>query len=482
MAERIARETPGAFFINQFGNPANPLAHETGTGPEILRADGRQRRRDRGRRRLGRHADRPVALLRAACRRRPNWCWPIRSARSSPNTSTTARSRPSPGAGWSKASARISCPPISDFSRVKKAYAISDKESFVTARELLAKEGILGGSSTGTLLAAALRYCREQTEPKRVVDLRLRHRQQVPVEGLQRLLDARPGLARARAARRPARPDLAPVRAARHRRGRPDDMLVTAYNRMQLYDVSQLPVLDGDKLVGMLDESDLLLHVDGDEARFRDPVSTAMVDQAARARRETPIEALLPMFDARPGGDRDRRREVPRPDHPHRPAQPPARRVRVTGRLGPMVECHAALPGENMNDSNGDASKPSRPGLGTRAIHAGQSPDPQHRRGDGADLRHLDLRAGEPGRAQGLRVLAHAQPDPLGLRALRRRPGRRRARLRLRLRPGRDRAPCSTCSTAATTSSRSTTSTAAPSGCSSGCAGARPGWTSASST
>src|SRR3546814_19149120 len=60
-------------------------------------------------------------------------------------------------------------PPISDFTRVKKAYAISDKESFLTARELLAKEGILGGSSTGPLLAAALRWCREQTEPKTVL-------------------------------------------------------------------------------------------------------------------------------------------------------------------------------------------------------------------------------------------------------------------------------------------------------------------------
>ena len=35
MAERIAEET-GAFYVNQFGNDANPTAHETGTGPEIL--------------------------------------------------------------------------------------------------------------------------------------------------------------------------------------------------------------------------------------------------------------------------------------------------------------------------------------------------------------------------------------------------------------------------------------------------------------
>ena len=35
MAEKIAAGTPGAFYVNQFANPANPLAHETTTGPEI---------------------------------------------------------------------------------------------------------------------------------------------------------------------------------------------------------------------------------------------------------------------------------------------------------------------------------------------------------------------------------------------------------------------------------------------------------------
>ena len=60
-------------------------------------------------------------------------------------------------------------PPNADLSLVKKAYSISDRESMATARDLLSKEGILAGSSSGTLLAAALRYCREQTTPKRVV-------------------------------------------------------------------------------------------------------------------------------------------------------------------------------------------------------------------------------------------------------------------------------------------------------------------------
>jgi cystathionine beta-synthase len=77
----------------------------------------------------------------------------------------------------------------------------------------------------------------------------------------------------------------------------PNDLLVTAYQRMKLYDVSQLPVMDGDNIVGIVDESDVLLHVYGDEARFRDPVSTAMVSKLDKIDVSSPIETLLPVFD-----------------------------------------------------------------------------------------------------------------------------------------------------------------------------------------
>ena len=51
-------------------------------------------------------------------------------------------------------------PPNCDVDLIAGAYTITDQESLVTAPELLAKEGILSGSSSGTLVAAALRYCR----------------------------------------------------------------------------------------------------------------------------------------------------------------------------------------------------------------------------------------------------------------------------------------------------------------------------------
>ena len=132
-------------------------------------------------------------------------------------------------------------PPISDFSRVTKAYAISDKESFLTARELLEKEGILGGSSTGTLLAAALRYCREQTEPKRVLvfvcDTGNKYLSKMYNDYWMLdngFLEREPhGDLRDLILRPFSQRDTVVVG--------PNDLLVTAYQRMKLYDVSQLP-------------------------------------------------------------------------------------------------------------------------------------------------------------------------------------------------------------------------------------------------
>ena len=152
-------------------------------------------------------------------------------------------------------------PAIADLSGVRAAYSIDDAESFGTARELLRAEGILGGSSTGTLLAAALRYCRSRQRPERVVsfvcDTGTRYLSKVYND--QWMID-QGLLARHRFG------DLRDVISRRAEDGgvvsvAPDDTLLTAFQRMRLADVSQLPVLDGGKLVGVIDESDLLARV-----------------------------------------------------------------------------------------------------------------------------------------------------------------------------------------------------------------------------
>ena len=66
---------------------------------------------------------------------------------------------------------------------------------------------------------------------------------------------------------------------------------------MKLYDVSQLPVMEDDRIVGIIDESDVLLHVYGDESRFRNPVSTAMITTLDKLDVKSSIEDLMPVFD-----------------------------------------------------------------------------------------------------------------------------------------------------------------------------------------
>jgi len=77
----------------------------------------------------------------------------------------------------------------------------------------------------------------------------------------------------------------------------PDDTLQIAYQRMKLYDVSQLPVIEGDQVVGLIDESDLLLAVFERALGFDDHVSDAMVSNIETIDASQSIRTLLPVFD-----------------------------------------------------------------------------------------------------------------------------------------------------------------------------------------
>ena len=296
MAEKLAADTPGAYFINQFGNPDNPLAHEEGTGPEIWKQmDGQMDAIVFG---CG-SSGTMTGLSRYFAKHAPNVEMILADPVGSILTQYINEGVLSTKSGsWLvEGIGEDFLPAISDFTRVKKAYAITDKESFLAGRELLMKEGVLGGSSTGTLLAAALKYCREQTTPKKVVvfvcDTGNKYLSKMdndywmldngfidrPTTGDLRDLSLRPYAQR----------DTVVVG--------PADTLAVAYQRMKMYDVSQLPVMDGEKIVGIVDESDVLLHVYGDEKRFTDLVSTAMVSKLNVLEVTASMESLLPVFD-----------------------------------------------------------------------------------------------------------------------------------------------------------------------------------------
>jgi cystathionine beta-synthase len=188
-------------------------------------------------------------------------------------------------------------PAIADMSSVRKAYTITDQESFDSARALLGAEGILGGSSTGTLLAAALKYCREQTEPKRVVTF-------VPDTGTRYLskMYNHGWLVDQGMVQRPSCNDLRDLIGRRFDEGdvvsvSPSDTLLVAFNRMRAADLAQLPVLDQDHLVGIIDESDLLLKVDNHAEQFTSLVGATMTARLETLHPSASVQALRSTLD-----------------------------------------------------------------------------------------------------------------------------------------------------------------------------------------
>jgi cystathionine beta-synthase len=296
LAQKIATDMEGAFFVNQFGNPSNPKTHEEVTGPEIWE----QMEHDLDAVVVGVGSSGTATGLSHFFQRvAPD----LELILADPEGSILERYindgvlSDESGSWLVEGIGEDFLPSISDFDHIRKAYAIGDRESMLTGRELLNKEGILAGSSTGTLVAAALKYCREQDRPKKVLtfaadtgnrylskmfnDFWMRDQGFIETDthGDLRDLIARPFESN----------DTITVD--------PDEPLANAYGRMKLYDVSQLPVIKEQEIVGFIDESDILLAVAQSNDRFDKPVSSAMVTDLAVVDVHDSVDKLMPIFN-----------------------------------------------------------------------------------------------------------------------------------------------------------------------------------------
>ena len=295
MAAKIARETPGAVYVNQFGNPANPLAHETTTGPEIWRQV--DQRLDAVVCGVG-SGGTLTGLTRFFRKAAPHVAMVLADPQGSILADVVKTGTHGEAGSWLvEGIGEDFVPPVADLSGVKEAYSIPDAESFAAARELLAKESIFGGSSTGTLLAAALRYCRSREKPERVVSL-------VPDSGnkyLSKMFNDY-WLADQGFRERAKHGDLRDLigRPAEERATvsvGPADTLLTAYGRFKLHDVSQLPVLEGECIVGIIDEYDVLHAVASGAAHFRDPVGKHMTTRLETLPPSASVDEVLRILD-----------------------------------------------------------------------------------------------------------------------------------------------------------------------------------------
>lgn len=256
-ALRVAKER-GAYYVNQFQNPANPLAHETTTGPEIWE----QLDHDVDAVVVGVGSSGTVTGLTHFFQKvttKTEFVLADPEGSILADYINTGVLRTDAGSWLVEGIGEDFIPEIADFSLTKKAYTVTDKESFDAVRDLLKDEGILAGSSSGTLISAAIKYCREQTTPKRVVTIVCDsgNKYLSKMYNDYWLLDQ--GLTK-----RNAYDDLRDFISRRFEDNAivyatPDDTLKTIYGKLKLYDISQLPILKGNKVVGIIDESDLLL-------------------------------------------------------------------------------------------------------------------------------------------------------------------------------------------------------------------------------
>lgn len=251
VADRLAREIPGAWRPNQFENPRNPFAHATATGPEIWEDTGGQVEVFVAGMGTGGTISGVAKYLKG---KNPGVAVVGADPEGSILSGDSPRSYKVEGIG------EDFIPKTFNRQVVDEMVRVSDKESFNVARRLAREEGILAGGSSGTALAAALKYARRLDRPRTIVVL-------LPDTGrnyLSKMYSDRwmqeNGFWEDRARPRQVvgeilsgktqRPTLISVS--------PRDKLGRAIALMEAHSISQLPVVEQDRVVGSLNESALM--------------------------------------------------------------------------------------------------------------------------------------------------------------------------------------------------------------------------------
>jgi len=297
LGKRIAEEK-GAYFINQFGNPDNPLAHKATTAPEILdQLDGKVDAIVVGVGSSGTVSGFNQYLQEHS----PNTELVIADPVGSVVADYVQTGEFGDSAPWLvEGIGEDFIPSIAELTGITKAYSISDSESFSTARELLRKEGILAGSSSGTLLSAALKYCREQTEPKRVVTLACDTGNKYLSKLFNDFWMEDQGFIT-----REEHGDLRDLIGRPHGERAtitvgPTDILTTAHNRLRNAGFSQLPVMDESKLVGIVTEDTIIQYAFGKPELMNSPVEDAMQTAFIKLEKSTSVNNLVAMLSVQP--------------------------------------------------------------------------------------------------------------------------------------------------------------------------------------
>ncbi|MCA9294096.1 MAG: pyridoxal-phosphate dependent enzyme [Phycisphaerales bacterium] len=305
VAARLAANTPNSLFINQFCNPDNIRAHYETTAPEIWKQMEPCGGVDAfvvgvgsggtlsGCAKYLKEQNPDVQII---------LCDPAGSIL---EPLVNRDEKVEPGAWLVEGMGEDFVPDICDIELADEAIAVPDGESFRVARRLLRTEGILGGSSTGCLIAAAEAWCKRQTKPMNVVTFVCDQGSKYLGKMFNDFWMIDNGFIK-----RERSDDLRDLIARRHELRedytlKPTDPVSQAIKAMELHGISQLAVLDGNTndVVGILDESDVLMAVlnastSEQNKAMAKPVSEFMTTRLETIAPSATIDKLLPIFRA----------------------------------------------------------------------------------------------------------------------------------------------------------------------------------------
>ncbi len=255
VAERLAKEIPGAYRPNQFANPNNPLAHYLTTGPEIWSdTNGKIDVLVAGMGTGGTISGTAKYLKE----QNPNIVIVGADPEGSILSGDSPKSYKLEGIG------EDFIPKTFNRQLVDEMIRVSDKESFNMARRLAREEGLLVGGSCGTALAAALKYTQRLSEPKQIVAIlpdtgrnyinKIYSDSWMQENGFWEGKTIKSAKIAEIIAQKKDFPSLISVS--------PRETLSQATDLLQRLNISQLPVIDNNDVVGSLNEASLmkLLH------------------------------------------------------------------------------------------------------------------------------------------------------------------------------------------------------------------------------